>query len=233
VIRRGEREVSVSTPPGRSSQAATWRTGLVTVAAVVLLTVSLVSGWYSVDYTRASGEVATTWNETFYPGHPVGTERSCGGPYRPGGCPYGSGFPGPRTAELYGVVLLLLVGALAAAIAATVLQVRNPERSRRRTRGGVAIGAVGSVLALATALALFYLEPWAFGQDTGEGPPWASPSSSFIGSCSSYANCTSSVGGAYGTWGPAIGWYLAVIAGVLLAGSALLAAYRARSRGAR
>jgi hypothetical protein len=153
------------------------------VAAVVFLAASLFSGWYALDYTKITGTVGTTWNETFFPGYSAGHASVAGGPFPPQQLPNMSGFPGPRTLQLYVAVLLLMLAAIAAALLATYLRVRNSRRTGGRTWATATFAGVGDVLALATPLALIYLEPWAFGQDTGEGPTSASPGSSFIGSC--------------------------------------------------
>jgi hypothetical protein len=210
-----------------------WSARLTAIAAVVLLATSLFLGWYALDYTKIAGTAGTTWSETYYPGYSVGHASFAGGPFGPGQVPNMSGFPGPRTLQLYVAVLVLVMAAIAAAVVATYSGFRNPRRGDGRTWTAVILADVGAILALATPLALIYLEPWAFGQDTGQGPPLPSPSSSFIGSCSGYANCSRSIGGSYGAWGPTAGWYLALIAGALLAGSALLATYLARSRVAK
>ncbi|HEV2317471.1 MAG TPA: hypothetical protein VGV89_07860 [Thermoplasmata archaeon] len=90
----------------------------------------------------------------------------------------------------------------------------------------LALGIVALIVAVVAPVVLLASQPGALSTDTGHssgffGGSGMGPQSSFFGS--------TTIGGATETWGPAIGWYLAFVAGVLALVGALLARSSAAS----
>lgn len=208
--------------------------GLTIVAAVALvsLVASAFSGWYVINYTLRRGFCcADTLNETFYLyDRTSGTDRFAGGPFGFHDSPMNvSGLPGPHTLQLYGGVIVGLLGAMATSIAGMIIRARSHRDSVKWHSLGVALVACSAALSLAGPIALVFLQPGALVQDgrVPAGPsPSPSPGTSFFGLCSSPFAC-SSPPPADG-WGPSTGWYLSLFAGIVLAGLALMMVYRLR-----
>ncbi len=140
---------------------------------------------------------------------------------------------GPMTplAQLYQAVLWLLIGAMVAgAIASFILLWLGPVSRRRRVWQRIAAGALilASVCALAGPVSLVLLQTSAWCQSLagtlyscGSGAAPA-PTSSFWGGYS-YA---SPLGPVEVSWGPAPGWYISIMAGVLFLAVALTAFHK-------
>jgi hypothetical protein len=149
------------------------------------------------------------------------------------------------TGELYGAyqVIWPALGALALLNALVVGMAARRSRRQQYHHGklvwGMRLAGAAPLLALALLLAI---QPGIIGADPGAatGLHWAgvspSPSQSFVGSCAatSAGPDGSCPAGETESWGPGIGFYLALLAGLLLlAGSALLGLARRALRDAQ
>lgn len=193
---------------------------VIILVGAILLIAGLIMPWYT--YKTSSSGLSETIN--FYPGMPStnGTiQYQCSGiPTCPPQTSYSA-----RDLNNTGMVAetgfyLLIVGIILGVIAAIlgVASRGNP----RRANGAVPLAVVALILALVAPVLFVVALPPAIGKDTPNHPangPW----SSFIGS-----NSTTEFGISVTTsWGPAVGWYLAIASFViLLVGVVLLARYR-------
>jgi len=208
---------------------------LLLVLAAALLGASTVTGWWSLAESTSGGPTVTT---TFLPGSMYQLSCSvsgCSG-YRTGSLSYASGSLG-AVGNLYEAVQVLLVlGALLGFVAGAVGLAGSFRAgfSRRRLSLCAFAAVLALLLAIAAVVAVPALQVSALDQDGGGIPPTApSPLSSFWGSCSSSTGsdgiCVSGSSGltVSASWGPGIGWALA-IAGALLLLFGLVALLRTR-----
>lgn len=194
---------------------------IIILVGAFLLIAALFTPWYSIELKESSQGVSISGTYHTYPGLPstngtVQTTYSCSG--LPAGYPCPSG----NTTSYQGADLnttglvaetgfFLLIGGFVLGLLGAIVGLTSGRKSRR---AGPALGlAVVAMILAVLAFSLFAVAlPLAIGDDTpnhqGNGP-W----SSFIGS----GNATYyGLPGGSANWGPAIGWYLAIGAFVVL-----------------
>jgi hypothetical protein len=193
--------------------------------AAALFVASLFVGWWqwtSTATTPSSGSAVYTYTRTFRPGSdPVLTNcynSSCTFKLSS----YASiGFP--SLGMLYEVALVLIVAAIAAGVVATALVLAPAVRGSGIAGKSLllAASAVASLFGLGSVFGLFFLQPPAMweGQPYPPGPDTVG--SSFFGSRFQGfwggPGCQASNCPVVDTWGPALGWYLALAASILFA----------------
>ena len=136
------------------------------------------------------------------------------------------------TARFYGALESLVVGGVVAAVLGIGLVLwRAPDGPTvaRRERWGFVATLLAGALVIGAAVGLAVVQPYVFSLDSppnsnspfGELPSWChhGPDATF------WAGCTST-GNEFIKWGPGVGWFLLLVAGVLL----LLGAFFLRTR---
>ena len=197
---------------------------VIILVGAILLIAALFMPWYAVQVSYSG--ISVTQNS--YPGLPSsnGTiQYSCSGLPSGGHCPSQTSYNSARENNTGTIAetgyFLIIVGFVLGLIGAILgFTSRN---NARRARPAMTLAIVAMIVAIATVGMFAVALPTAVGQDspghTGSGP-W----SSFFGS----GNSTSfGVPGGTLTWGPGIGWYLAIGAFVVfLVGMIILARAR-------
>jgi hypothetical protein len=201
--------------------AATGRiAGALAIVAAVLLLVSVFLGWYVTTFSGSNDGVSVSESATFVPGQTVTYSFSCSGSFA---CPASnqttySNLGLNQTGKLYLTTeILLILGFIVGIIGAIVLFVARAGLRARRSIG-MALVVLGLIVAIATPTMLLALQPNALHTDsfTNGANSTSSPATSFFGSCSGSAcGLSGNTFNASETWGPGIGWYLAIVAFVL------------------
>jgi hypothetical protein len=210
--------------------------GIVLFVGVVLLVSSLLIGWYSVTARATGSEQGTTayvnGTEVYYPLNQYSLQLTCAGSSY---CPqnetetssYSQGtFDSIGT--LYDIVAAFVIGGFALGFCAGVIAIASRRLGSRLVLG---LALIAIILAVLAPTILMVAQPSVLssqrGSSSGSGD-W----SSFFGSCSG-SNCGQSLVQGVGlnaTWGPSLGWYLALSATApLIAGLFLGRTPRAKS----
>jgi len=203
---------------------------IIVLIGAILLIAALLTPWYAFKSSYAGG--SETQNS--YPGMPStnGTiQYTCSNLPRGATCPPQTSYSSivPKETNVGNIAetgfFLLIVGIILGFLA-TIFGLMSRGNARRSTPA-LAFGIIALLLALLTPVLFAAALPGAISSDistTYRPPNTSGPWSSFIGS-SSYTNPL--VGPVSLNWGPAIGWYLAFVAFViLLIGVILLFLYR-------
>jgi hypothetical protein len=179
---------------------------LVLIGAILLI-VAVFMPWYAFKEPIAAIPGASVTSNT-YPGFPSqsGTvQYSCSGFPSSVPCPSSTSYNGAalnNTAVIAETGFFLLIVGFVIGIIGTIIGVMS-RGTTRRVRPALALSAIAMILAVITPVLFAAALPGAVSKDlpkaTGSGP-W----SSFIGSSSG------------ASWGPAIGWYIAFVAFVIL-----------------
>ena len=201
---------------------------LILIGALVLVA-ALLSPWYTVKVTETSAVGSRTTTQNSYLGFPEwnGTvQYSCSSnPSCPSTTSYtGSHPPMNNTGALAETGLFLTVLGFVFAVIGAVLGIAS-RNNPRRAYGGVGLAVLALIVAI-LAVGLFYASlPSAIAKDYpaserfGSAGPW----STFMGS----GTTTTPGVSISASWGPAMGWYLAIGAfAVLLIGATVLALSR-------
>jgi len=180
------------------------------------------TGWCGSDSCIA-GPRDTTFYLTSIPGNgPV--QSSCPGWYAPNICPLSTSYTGAwfnSTGRVSSLALALMTLAFLASGFAGILGVIL-RRSTRWTSYGLALAVVALTLAIAATASFATLLPGAFGQDIPAAKHLAEtngPWSSFYGSETFHITMPCTRSGCppeVASWGPGIGWALAVAAAAML-----------------
>jgi len=191
---------------------------VIILVGAVLLIAALFTPWYT--YEISGHGVSETAN--LYLGIPStsGTvQYSCSGvPFCQSQTSYSQANLN-NTGTIAEAAFFLLIGGLVLGIIAAVLGVAS-QRSSRRAAPAVMLAVVALILVIAAPGLFAAVLPGAFGNDTPGGHPANGPWNSFFGSSSTtFFDVTATT-----TWGPAIGWYLSIVAFVLLLVGAILLA---------
>jgi hypothetical protein len=205
------RNASESTAKDRRIVASS----LVLIAAVLLLTAMLVS-WWGITLTDGG----TTASVNFLPG----SSYSSSGTYK-GGTFSGSGTYASANLSGVGILYETVLGAgltsTIAAFAGMTLGFASASGTLRLRRPvGVAdsLTTLSFVFALVLPILVVFAQPWAYNTDTSTAGAscggGSNPCNSFWGSAAS--------GGTTATWGADVGWYLVVVASILLLGALVL-----------
>ena len=205
--------------------------GSLSIAASVVLIVTLFVGWYVVSASGSNS--GTTFNgvETFDLGQTVSVSISCSGFYCPSSTPSNtttySAAGLNNTGHLYALMqIVVLIGAIFGIIGGLVLLLTGQNKYRS---WATYLILVAVILAIFAPVGLAVLQPTTLSHDNysrGNGTQ-ASPATSFFGSCSG-TSCSNGGGqvNEMGNWGPGLGWYLAIFAFGLFLTSVLLASPR-------
>ncbi len=193
--------------------------------AVALFVASLFVGWWqwtSTATSPSSGSVVYTYTRTFRPGSDPVLTNCYNGSCTLRLSSYAS-IGLPSLGMLYEMALVLLVAAIAAGVVAIALVLAPAIRG-----GGIAArnlllaaSAVASLFGLGSVFGLFFFQPPAMWEGQPYPPGSNTVGSSFFGSrLQGYwggPGCQASNCPGVDTWGPTLGWYLALAASVLLA----------------
>ena len=193
--------------------------GIIVLIGAILLFAAIAVPWYTVKFSEGSASESIN----FYPGTPSqgGTiQYSCSSiPTCPSSTSYtGASPPLNNTGMIAETGFFLLIAGGVLGLIGALLAVASRGNSRR-ARPAMALAVIALIIAIAAPSLYAVALPGAISKDmpkeTGSGP-W----STFIGS-------NSTTGGASLNWGPAVGWYLAFGAFVvILIGLILLMRYR-------
>jgi len=189
---------------------------IVLIGAVLLIAAAFIP-WYTQEIKATVATYNITIDQNAYPGAPSsnGTiQYSCSGLPSEASCPSQTSYNSLRLnntgniaeAGFYMMIVGFILGLIGAAMG--VMSRNNP----RRTMPAIALAIVAMILAVA-AVGLFAAAlPGAISSDspghTGSGP-WSSFWGSGNGTLYGFS-------GASWTWGPGIGWYLGLVAFVIL-----------------
>jgi len=194
---------------------------LLILVAAILMVVAIVVPWYTVG---ASGD-GLTENANYYAGlsSQNGTiQHTCSGVPR---CDPSSSYSSAdynNTGNIAETGFFLLIGGFVLGIIAAILGLASRGNSRRATPA-MALAIIALILALVAPVLFAVALPGAINKDL-HSPSGSGPWGSFIGTGST------PIGGGITlstSWGPAIGWYLSIVAFVLfLVGVILLARAR-------
>lgn len=180
----------------------------IVLVGAILLIAALFTPWYMEQFS-ASG-ASTTLNA--YPGIPSSSgtiQYTCSGLPSGASCPGSTSYSAKNLTNTGNIAeagyFLIIVGLVLGLIGAILgfTSRNNPSRARP----AMTMAIVAMILAIAAVGAFAAALPSAIGSDT-PGHSGTGPWSSFYGS--------TSLGGGTLTWGPGIGWYLAIVAFVLL-----------------
>lgn len=202
---------------------------LLLIAAILLIVAAFV-GWYatSISATESGGgqSISITGTITFYPGTTVKDTSSCSGSsfcsaLSSSNTTSYSNLGLNKTGMWYALVEYLSIGGFVVGIIAAILGFMT------RGKGGmmmgvVALAAIALILSIATPMLLLAVQPGALNSDSSGhggmfgGTNGSGPWSSFFGSCSgSGCGVGGGLSGSSASWGPSLGWYLAIVAFVL------------------
>jgi hypothetical protein len=202
---------------------------IVVLIGAILLIVAAFTPWYAESFKVSFEGYSITITANSYPGIPSsnGTiQYTCSGLPSAASCPSQTSYKDARLNNTGNIAeagyFMAIVGFILGFIGAIlgVASRTNP----RRAGPAIALAVVAMILAVAAFGLFAALIPGAIGSDT-PGHTGTGPWSSFTGS----ANTTSFGIPIAGTlsWGPSIGWYIAIVAFViLLIGVILLFRYR-------
>jgi hypothetical protein len=198
---------------------------IIVLIGAVLLIAALFMPWY---YQQLSGSGATETQNT-YPGYPStnGTiQYSCSGFPSGFSCPPQTSYTDSRlnnTGMIAETGFFLLIVGFVFGIIAAIFGLMSRGNARRASPA-IWLGVIALILAIATPVLFAAALPSAIAKDIPTSGRYASsgPWSSFIGSTSISVPISGTA-----SWGPGIGWYLSIVAFVLLlVGVILLARYR-------
>lgn len=227
-----------SAPPASPRRAGRREAALV-VAAVVLLGVALALPWWS-EATRF-GPITEVESYSPWTGVTVACSPTCSSltftPAPTAGVNSFESMGLSETALLYRVALGLAVLAVAAG-AGSLVPLRNIQRTAGAVRSGVRallpLGISATAAAAGSAL-LPLLQPLTLSRDLiarfYPGNEWIaspSPESSFWGACTPGRDNGVCASGGTVSWGPGLGWFLLLVATVLLVVALLRSTRRAR-----
>jgi hypothetical protein len=210
------------TPPSRRTIVG----NTLLLLGVALLVVALLSGWYTYSLTASEPISGTTYtftaSVTLHPLDQIIETITCQGG---SACaPYNSTFTGSYSqggadgvGALYDLAAGLVVGGMASAVGAVILAFRN---NARRSRWVGTLAVLSAILVALAPTLLLATQPTVITSQgapyTGPGsaPGGSSPRTSFFGTCSGTDCGLSFPSGVSdnGSWGPSLGWYLAVAA---------------------
>ena len=195
---------------------------IIILVGAVLLIAALFTPWYEIQLKESSGGVSVTGTYHTYPGLPstngtVQTTYSCSGLPSGASCPATNTTSYSKadlnsTGQLAETGYFLLIGGFILGLIGAILGFASGRRGRRGG-GAIALGVVAMILAVAAFGLFAVMLPAAIGNDSPDHQGFNGPWSSFMGSGnSSYFGLP----GGTATWGPGIGWYLAIGAFVVL-----------------
>jgi hypothetical protein len=195
--------------------ARTTRAGAVALIASVLLLASLFFSWYNISLSTSNGSQSVAVN--FYPGQAFNTSTTSGSSTSASTTTY-SEAKLPQTGELYMVLeILLVLGSVLGVTGASLLLAAGNDSPSVKSWGTTLVVFV-VLMALIGPVMLWVGQPSALANDSYKGTTansqTNSPMSSFFGSNSTSAYTAN--------WGPSIGWYLSILAFVMLAISVAL-----------
>jgi len=200
---------------------------IVLIGAIVLIAAAFVP-WYTQEIKGSVLTYTITINENAFPGLPGsnGTiQYSCSGLPPILSCPTQTSYSTLKLTNTGNIAeagyFMMIIGFILGLLGAIVGLMSRGKASRSGT--AIALSIIAALLAVAAVGFFAALLPGAIGQDTpnhaGTGP-W----SSFSGSTT--ANLYGITGASW-TWGPAVGWYLGIVAFViLLIGAILILVFR-------
>jgi len=194
-------------PPKKNGWIAPF---IVLVVGVVLLGTTIGFGWYSISEsyaTRGDSYNGSLNTNLFYCTTTSFTMNNSTGSYSTSATTCGSG-NSTHTVDLYDTALGLVIAGLAVSVLAAVTTFTRRKSDSKPLMLPFILAIVAGLLALAAPLALLIGLPGAVAADTNCGSNCQGPASSFSGS--------DTVSGISMTYGPGIGWYLAVVASVVL-----------------
>jgi hypothetical protein len=188
----------------------------IVLVGAILLIAALFTPWYMEQFSN-SGNTETMYA---YPGIPTSSgtiQYTCSGI---SSCPGSTSYSAHNLTNSGNIAeagYFLIIGGLVLGLIGAILGFTSGNNPRR-ARPAMTLALVGGILAIAAVGAFVAALPSAIGSDT-PGHTGTGPWSSFFGS--------TSLGGGTLTWGPGIGWYLGIVAFVvLLVGMIVLARAR-------
>jgi hypothetical protein len=189
--------------------------GLLIVGAILLVATFALS-WYTISASLNGSSFAID----FHPNQVVAS----GGGISVTASYAGSPLNLNNTGNLYTAVEGLIVGGLIVGLLGGILGLLTPSRPNLR-KGAVVLGVLALIFAIAGPLMLAAAQPGALASDAQPGSGGGGgivPTNSSIGPGATFSGSASANGGSI-SWGPAIGFYLAIVAGVIsLIGSLML-----------
>lgn len=199
--------------------------GVLAIIGAILLIASAFLGWYVVSISENALGVSVTATETFLPGSSY-TSNALGSTTTQS---YSSSHLN-NTGGLFMITQYILIGGFVLALLGGILYFASTMRGRESwSKPAMILLVLALLLAIVAPAYVAGALPGAFKSDspTGQSTNTSGPWSSFIGSCSTGSGCFGGQGGGGGssgtaTWGPGVGWYLAVVAFVLLLVSVIL-----------
>lgn len=201
--------------------------GSLSIAASVVLIVTLFMSWYVVS---ASGSyLGTSYSavETFDLGQTISATSSCSGSFCPSSTPSNTSTYSAAglndTGRLYALMqIVVIIGAIFGVMGGGVLFATGNNKVRLLATYLILVAVI---LAIFAPVGLAVLQPIALSNDYSHGNATQSgPATSYFGSCSGTA-CSNGGGQFYevGNWGPGLGWYLAIFAFGLFLTSVVIA----------
>ena len=189
---------------------------IVLIGAVLLIAAAFIP-WYTVEIKGTVGPYNITIDQNSYPGIPSsnGTiQFTCSGLPSGASCASQTSYQNAHLNNTGNIAeagyFMMIVGFILGLVGA-IMGVMSRTNSRR-TGMAIALAVVAMILAVAAVGLFAALLPGAIGQDS-PGHSGTGPWSSFWGSTN--ASAVGYPGGTW-SWGPAIGWYLGLVAFVIL-----------------
>jgi len=183
------------------------------LVGAILLIVALFTPWYAVKTSAETGGSTTVYSYLGMPSMNGTIQFSCS---PAAGCPSSTSYPsGTNVGNVVETAFFLLIAGITLGVLATIL-VFAARDNARRSGFGLALGVLALFLAIITPGFFAVALPPAFSNDGGSsGTNTSGPWSSFMGS--SRTPCCNPLNGwlTY-DWGPAIGWYLSIVASAIL-----------------
>ena len=216
------------TPPRRYARRPSTWPSIFLLLAVALLVGSLLPSWWTFSIQEPNGEASLTYNFLLGGQYTAtctsGTECASSATGTLAYSSHGLGAIGSLYGGL-GAVVIAALALAAVACAAALAGTLGYWRGRRPLLLGTVFGILALLLILSAVISIVALQPSAFSQSAGGLASTAAPSpaTSFWGACSGggagNGACSTSPGSGSITasWGAGVGWYLGLLAAVLLA----------------
>jgi hypothetical protein len=198
---------------------------IATAGAIVLLGISFAFPWYGISTNASTSNFSYSANTQFYLGPNYNiqhTQTPAGG--SPTGGAYTYSYAGHlnATGNLYALTAILVVLTIVLGLGGIVMALLSPTRGRFFSRMAIILLILAFLVSIATPLVLVASQPGAIANDTGAMYPSgaASPSNSFVGSCSGSQCQPPGAANPYSSetisWGPSVGWALSMGAMALM-----------------
>ncbi|HTT14610.1 MAG TPA: hypothetical protein VMG14_06610 [Thermoplasmata archaeon] len=212
-------------PPPRFHRRPSMWPSIFLLGAIACVVGALLAGWWGMSVQEPNGEGTLTYTFSLGSNLLVGCSGGSACASTPTGSVAYSSHGLSPVGGLYEGALVLVLLALAAAVGAAVVGLAGVLEywtARGQHLATVLLAFVALVFVLAAILSVAGLQPGAFGQGGGGiasgGTP--SPAESFWGGCSggglNNGACSTPSGSITASWGAGAGWYLALVAAVLL-----------------